>query len=107
MLNKRSRKITATGTFYCNLISIDDTVIEWIDTKEFNLADLAKTLGIDHEHKVRAIISLEIVEQPCEICGKMTTGDKLCDECGKLVCDQCAKITSHGNRYCPTCQIKI
>lgn len=100
---KEKKKISATGILSCNMMVIDDTVIQWIDAKEFSLANLAKSLGIDHEHKAKATITIEIVEQPCELCGKLTTGDKICEECGKMICDECAKIDSAGYRYCPIC----
>ncbi|MEM3578533.1 MAG: hypothetical protein QXX51_08865 [Candidatus Bathyarchaeia archaeon] len=103
MFKEKKKKISATGILSCNIMVIDDTTLQWIDAKEFNLADLAKTIGIDHEHKAKATITIEIVEQPCELCEKITTGDKICERCGKLVCDECAKIDSNGNRYCPIC----
>jgi formylmethanofuran dehydrogenase subunit E len=103
MLKEKKKKISATGIFCCNMMVIDDTTIEWIDAKEFNLADLAKVIGIDHEHKAKATITIEIVEQPCELCGKLTTGDKICRECGKMICDECAKTDAHDDRYCPIC----
>jgi formylmethanofuran dehydrogenase subunit E len=103
MFKEKKKKISATGIFSCNIMVIDDTTLQWIDAKEFNLADLAKAIGIDHEHKAKATITIEIVEQPCELCGKITTGDKICENCGKLVCDGCAKTDSNGNRYCPIC----
>lgn len=102
MLNKESRKITAIGTFMRNLIMIDDMAIEWIDAKEFNPADLAKLIGIVDERKVRAKITLEVVEERCKICGELITGDKLCDGCAEPLCDKCAKTDATG-RYCPTC----
>ncbi len=103
MITEKKKKISATGILSCNLLVINDTTIEWVDAKEFNLADLAKAIGINHEHKAKAMITIEIVEQPCELCGKITTGDKICQECGKMICDDCAKIDAAGNRYCPIC----
>jgi formylmethanofuran dehydrogenase subunit E len=103
MFKEKKKKISATGIFSCNIMVIDDATLQWIDAKEFSLADLAKAIGIDHEHKAKATITIEIVEQPCELCGKITTGDKICENCGKLVCDGCAKTDSNGNRYCPIC----
>jgi formylmethanofuran dehydrogenase subunit E len=103
MITEKRRKISATGILTCNIIAINESVIEWLDAKDFNLADLAKTLGIDNEHKVKATITIEIVEQPCELCGKLTTGDKICQNCGKMICDECAKIDAAGDRYCPIC----
>jgi hypothetical protein len=102
VLAEKKLKISATGILTCNIIAIDDNTIEWLDAKEFNLACLAKAIGIDVNHKAKATITIEIVEQPCEMCGKLTMGDKLCEQCGKLVCDQCAKTDPTG-RYCPIC----
>jgi hypothetical protein len=102
VLAEKKQKISATGILTCNIITINDSTIEWLDAKDFNLASLAKTIGIDVNHKAKATITIEIVEQPCELCGKLTTGDKLCERCGNLVCDRCAKIDPTG-RYCPIC----
>jgi hypothetical protein len=102
MMEKRSNKISAIGIFMHNTIIINDHTIEWVDTKEFNLADFAKIIGIYENHTVKAKITLEIVEEPCELCKKPTTGDKICRNCGKVVCDDCAK-TDLGDRYCPFC----
>jgi formylmethanofuran dehydrogenase subunit E len=102
MLGKKSSRIAATGIFTLNTIMINDHAVQWIDTEEFNLADLGKILGIDGEHKIKAKITLEIVEEPCDICHKPTTGDKLCEKCGRPICDECAKTNPTG-RYCPIC----
>jgi formylmethanofuran dehydrogenase subunit E len=102
MIPEKKRKISATAILSCNMVSINDSVIEWLDAKDFNLADLAKTIGIDNEHKAKATVTIEIVEQPCELCGELTSGDKLCNQCGKLICDACAKTDATG-RYCPIC----
>jgi len=76
--------------------------LEWIDAKEFNPADLAKLIGVDEDHKIRAKITLEVVEERCKLCGEFTTGDKLCDSCGEPICNKCSKTDATG-RYCPTC----
>jgi len=102
MLKEKKKKISAIGIFSRNLLVIDDHTIEWIDAKDFNLADLAKLIGIDENDKVKIRVTLEVVEEPCELCGKLTTGDKLCIKCGKVICDECAKIDPSG-RYCPIC----
>jgi len=102
MIPEKKRKISVTTILSCNIMSINGTAIEWIDAKEFNLADLVKAIGIDNEHKAKAVVTIEIVEQPCELCGKPTPGDKLCDQCDKLICDSCAKTDATG-RYCPIC----
>ena len=103
MLSKK-KKIAATGILTCNLIVINDHTIEWLEAKDFNLAALANGVGINREHKVKATITLELVEEPCIICGKPTTGDKICQNCGKPICDECAK-TEQPERYCPACQV--
>jgi len=102
MLKEKKKKISAIGIFTHNLLVIDDHAIEWIDAKDFCLADLAKLIGIHENNQVKITITLEVVEEPCELCGKLTTGDKLCIKCGKVICDKCAKIDPTG-RYCPTC----
>lgn len=102
MLKEKPRRICAIGIFSRNLMVIDDQTLVWIDAKDFNLADLAKLIGIDEYRKVKAKITLEIVEEPCEVCGKLTSGDKLCEKCGKVICDRCAK-TDIASRYCQIC----
>ncbi|MBS7281305.1 MAG: hypothetical protein KIH09_15925 [Candidatus Freyarchaeota archaeon] len=102
MIADKKQKISAIGTLSHNIVRIDDNMIEWIDAAEFSLAALAKLIGIGDNQKVKAKITLEIVQEPCEICGKITTGDKLCTNCAKLVCDECAKTDVTG-RYCPIC----
>jgi formylmethanofuran dehydrogenase subunit E len=101
-IENKKQRISAIGTLSYNLITIDDFTIEWVDAEEFSIAALAKTIGIDVEHKARARITIEITEEPCELCGKPTTGNKICERCGKLICDGCAK-TNAGGRYCPAC----
>jgi len=102
VIPEKKRRISATATLSCNTMSINDHKIEWIEAKDFYLVDLAKAVGIDNEHKAKAIITIEIVEQPCELCGKPTSGEKFCDHCDKLIYDSCAKTGATG-RYCPIC----
>jgi hypothetical protein len=102
MQREKGRKISAIGIFTYNMMTIDNQAVEWIDAKDFNLADLARIIGIDWDHNVKARVTLEVVTEPCEICGKLTTGDRVCDECGKMICDECAK-TYQEFRYCPVC----
>jgi formylmethanofuran dehydrogenase subunit E len=102
MLSEKNKKISATGILTSNVIMIDEQEIEWIDFRETSLAALAKVIGIDPEHKSKVNITIEIVEQPCEQCGKPATGDQICQTCGKLVCDECARTDATG-RYCPVC----
>lgn len=102
MMKEKKREISAIGIFTRNLLVIDDQTLEWIDAKDFCLADLAKLVGIDENNRVKIKVTLEVVEEPCELCGKLTTGDKLCIKCGKVICDECAKIDATG-RYCPIC----
>lgn len=98
------KKIRATGILTSNMVVINDHTIEWLDAKDFSLAALAKSIGIDSEHKAKATITIEIVEEPCAFCGNMTTGDKICQNCGKVVCDKCA-ATEELERCCSICQI--
>jgi len=102
MMKDKKNKISATGILSYNIIKIDDNIIEWLDADDFSLAALGKLIGIGEDHKVKTKITLEIVQEPCELCGKLTTGDKLCDKCRKMICDDCAKTDPTG-RYCPTC----
>lgn len=102
MMKEKKRKTSAIGIFTRNLLVIDDQTLEWIDAKDFCLADLAKLVGIDENNRVKIKVTLEVVEEPCELCGKLTTGDKLCIKCGKVICDECAKIDVTC-RYCPIC----
>jgi hypothetical protein len=104
MLPEKKKKITATGILTSNIITIDDHTIEWLEAKDFNLVALTNGVGINHEHKVKATITIELVEEPCMICGKPTPGDKICQNCGKPICDTCAK-TEEPERYCPICQV--
>jgi hypothetical protein len=99
----RNKMVSSTGVMQINVISIDDTVIEWLDADTFHLADLANAIGIDIDHQAKAKVTIEIVKGLCEVCGKnITTGDKLCDKCGKMICTECAKTDLTGT-YCPTC----
>jgi hypothetical protein len=102
MLKDKKQKISATGILTYNILKVDDDMIEWLDAEDFSLAALGKLIGIDDQNKVKAKITLEVVQEPCEICGKLTTGDKLCSKCKRIICDECAKTDPTG-RYCPTC----
>jgi len=104
VFTEKRKKITATGILKCNIIILNDHTVEWLEAADFNLPALAKSIGIDHEHKAKATITMELVEEPCIICGKPTIGDKICQNCGKSICDECAK-TEEGERYCPICQV--
>jgi hypothetical protein len=98
------RMVSSTGVMQINMISINDTVIEWLDADTFHLADLANAIGIDRDHQAKAKVTIEIVKGPCEVCGKnITTGDKLCDKCGKMICTECAKTDLTGT-YCSKCR---
>lgn len=61
------RRIQATGILNVNIIRIDDTVFEWLEADNFNLANLARTIGININHKAKATVTIEIVKGPCEI----------------------------------------
>lgn len=102
MLNDKKQKVSAIGILTYNILKVNDHMIEWLDAEDFSLAALGKLIGIDEDHKVKVRITLEIVQEPCELCGKLTTGDKLCEKCGRVICDECAKTDLTG-RYCPTC----
>jgi formylmethanofuran dehydrogenase subunit E len=102
MLNEKKRRISAIGILTHNIIAIDHQIVEWVDLKDTSLAALAKVIGVDSEHMEKVNITIEVVEQSCELCGAIATGDQLCQTCGKLVCDKCAKIDATG-RYCPIC----
>jgi hypothetical protein len=95
--SKKKSKVSITGIFRQGLVGVDVGTSRAIDP-----AYLAESIGIDENHVVKAKITLEVVEEPCEICRKLTTGDHICQKCGKLVCDECAKTNSTG-RYCPRC----
>lgn len=42
----------------------------------------------------------------CEFRGKLATCDEVCQKCGKVLCDDCAK--AYGNkRYCPECYREV
>jgi hypothetical protein len=99
---EKKRRIQATGTLEINTVLINGSAIEWLDMKDFNLADLAKTLGITDEHKAKGTITIEITQHPCEMCGKPTEGDNLCEQCCKVICDACAERDG-PIRYCPIC----
>jgi len=101
MSKKESSKISVTGIFRHDLAGVDVCTAKWVDP-----AYLAKSIGIDENHTVKAKITLEIVKEPCELCGSFATGDQICQNCGKLVCDKCAK-TDSAKRYCPTCFAKM
>jgi len=101
---EKKKKITTTGILTFNMIVINDHTVEWLEARDFSIPAMAKGIGIDHDHKVKATITIELVEEPCMICGKPTTGDKICQNCGKPICDECAE-TETPERYCPVCQI--
>jgi len=103
MLKQKDKKYAFVGILTYNTIVINDSSVEWIDGKDFSLASVAKLVGVDVNRNVKLKITLEVIEEPCELCGKITTGDKICQECGKMVCDECAKIDTAGDRYCPIC----
>jgi hypothetical protein len=104
MFTEKKKKISATGVLNCNLISLDNNMITWIEGRDFDLVALANGIGINHEHSCKATITIELVEEPCIICGKPTIGDKICQNCGKPICDECAK-TENIERYCPVCKL--
>lgn len=104
-------KVEDTGVFSLNAVVVNETIYEWIDAEEFSLAELAKQIGIDLDHKVKVKIVLQVVLEPCLYCGKPATGQQLCDRCHAVVCDACAKLIKTENeankRLCPLCHNKI
>lgn len=84
MEEKKKKTINGIGIFTLHLTTVDGWVVRWID------------------RKAKAKITLELVEEPCALCGKLTTGDKLCAKCEKIICDECAKVDGE-DRYCPDC----
>lgn len=103
MTNEKGKSISAIGTFLENITMVDGEAHEWIDAKEFNLATLAKTIGVNAHKPVRLKITLEILDERCEFCGKLITSDQLCDKCCTAVCNTCTKETPDGDRLCPNC----
>jgi len=104
-LSSRKGPVTAILTLTYNVTIIDDDAHEWINAKEHNLTSLAKILGLDENHPIRAKITLELSEEPCTVCSQPTTGDKICANCSKPVCDEHAKTDTTGTRYCPICYL--
>jgi hypothetical protein len=94
---KERGKVSVTGIFGTGLIGVATNSSELVDP-----ANLAKSIGIDENHTVKARITIEIVEEPCVVCRETATGAQICQKCGKPVCDKCAKADSKG-RYCPKC----
>jgi len=104
MSSERKKKIQATGILTLDIVAVDDSIIEWLNTVDYSIPAMAKGIGITHDHKVKATISLELAEEPCVICGKPVIGDKICQNCGKPICDTCAG-TENLERYCPICRV--
>jgi hypothetical protein len=98
---KKKSQVCVTGIFKAGLVGVDTHTSKLVDP-----ARLAESIGIEENHAVKAKITLEVVEGPCELCGEPATGHQICQKCGKLVCDKCAKKDSSG-RYCPKCLREI
>ena len=101
MPNCKKSKVTVTGIFRHDLAGVDLRTCKWVD-----IDGIAKEVGIDKNHMVKARITLEVIEEPCELCGKPATGHQVCQRCGKLVCDECARKYL-ARRYCPACFDKM
>lgn len=101
---ERKKRIQATGVLNLSIVGVNDHMIEWLNALDFDIPAMAKGIGIDHNHKVKATLSIELVEEPCTICGKPINGDKICQNCGKPICDACAE-TENLERYCPICKV--
>jgi hypothetical protein len=95
--SKTRSRVSITGIFRTGLIGVDTNTSELVDP-----AHLARSIGIDENHIVKARITIEVVEEPCGVCGETATGAQICQKCGMPVCDKCAKEDSKG-RYCPKC----
>jgi len=98
-------KVEEVGVLRCCVLSIDEETKEWIEAREFNLAGLANEIGVDIDHEVKVKVTFEVVQEPCLFCGRLTSGDKLCEHCHVVLCDECAKTDLTG-RYCPSCYYK-
>lgn len=68
MLGEKKKKIQATGILTVNTIAIDNSAIEWLAAEDFDLPAVAKGIGVDRDHKVKATISIELTEEPCILC---------------------------------------
>lgn len=101
MPDEKKNKVTVTGTFRHDLTGVDLYTSKWVEPSY-----LANNVGIDENHTVRVRITLEVIEEPCELCGKPATGYQICQRCGMLVCDKCAR-KDLTRRYCPTCFDRI
>lgn len=102
MAGKRKRKeSSATGILRRDLNGFDPSTSKWIDPE-----NVARGVGIDEDHVVKARLTLEVVEEPCELCGKRAFGDQICQKCGKVLCDGCAR-TVGNKRYCPACFVEV
>jgi hypothetical protein len=97
MSGKKKGQVSITGIFRYGLVGVDADTSKRVDP-----ASLAESIGIDENHMVKAKITLEVVRGPCELCAEPATGDQICQKCGRIVCDKCAKTDSRG-RYCPKC----
>jgi hypothetical protein len=58
-------KVETTGILRYNIICVNDKIIEFVDLKGANLAELAKEIGVDINHNVKAKISMEVVLEQC------------------------------------------
>jgi len=94
---QKKNRVSITGIFRTGLVGVDEETCKSVDP-----AYLAKSIGIDECHTVKARITLEVVVEPCAVCGEPATGAQICRKCEKPVCDKCAKTDSSG-RYCPKC----
>jgi hypothetical protein len=61
---------------------------------------------VDVDHVVKARLRVDVVEMPCELCGKPAMGDQVCQECGIVVCDDCVGMVG-DKRYCPACFVEV
>jgi formylmethanofuran dehydrogenase subunit E len=94
---KRKSSFCVTGIFTQGLKGIEAKTSRKLDPE-----CLAEAIGINENHPVKAKITIEVVQEPCELCGEPATGHQVCHKCGKLICDKCASNYCQG-RYCPKC----
>lgn len=69
-------------------------------------AGLVEGVEVDVDRVVKARLRLDVVEKPCEVCGKPATCDQVCQECGRVVCDDCVGMVG-DRRYCPACFVEV
>ena len=74
-----------------------------LDATKCEIPTLAAALGIPEKEAEKIAISIDAFKK-CENCGKIkpVAQTKICNRCGKLICDECAK-KYEDYYFCPTC----